>query len=45
MYKIVENVDFVAGYPSTRFLQRCGPVYAIACKCDKNATTLEIKRR
>lgn len=45
MYKIVENVDFVAGYPSTRFAQRCCPVYGIACKCDKNATTLEIKRK
>ena len=45
MYKIVGNVDFVAGYPSTRFSQRCYPVYGIACKCDKNATTLEIKRK
>lgn len=45
MYKIVENVDFVAGYLSMRFVQRCCPVYGITCKCDKNATTLEIKRK
>ena len=45
MYKNVGNVDFVAGYLSMRFVQHCCPVYGITCKCDKNATTLEIKRR